>query len=182
MLKKKLWVHQRSGAEGMDNGLEAAAEIGKPSSLFVARETQRPLAVIECWEEIPCNPCEVSCPQNAIHIGKDITAAPSLDVGKCVGCGLCIARCPGLAIFVVDFGYSDDNAAMSFPYEYLPVPRIDESVVAVDADGREVCEAKVLRVSNSGANDRTPVVTIAVAKQSAMAVRSFARRGGSDER
>jgi len=28
----------------------------------------RPKAITECYEDIPCNPCSTSCPFDAIHI------------------------------------------------------------------------------------------------------------------
>ncbi|HIP99899.1 TPA: 4Fe-4S dicluster domain-containing protein, partial [Candidatus Bipolaricaulota bacterium] len=59
-------------------------------------------AVIECVEEIPCNPCEESCPVGAIRIGEKITTLPVIDFDRCTGCGTCLGVCPGLAIFLVD--------------------------------------------------------------------------------
>ncbi len=82
-----------------------------------------PLAFIECVEEIPCNPCEASCPQGAISIGMPITNLPVLDGNKCIGCTKCIAACPGLAIYVKDYTYSDKEATITFPYEYWPLPQ-----------------------------------------------------------
>ena len=38
-----------------------------------------PVAVIECTEEIPCNPCETVCKRGAIVVGEPITNLPHLD-------------------------------------------------------------------------------------------------------
>lgn len=46
-----------------------------------------PVAIIECIEEIPCNPCEAACPNKAITIGESITNLPVMDLEKCVACG-----------------------------------------------------------------------------------------------
>ena len=69
---------------------------------FPSEERMRkgPVAVIECVQEIPCNPCQAACPKKAITIGENITHLPVLDQEVCIGCGICISRCPGLAIFV----------------------------------------------------------------------------------
>ena len=61
----------------------------------------RPIAVIECCEEIPCNPCMSACPHHAIVIEGGIHHIPQLKPELCVGCGICVARCSGQAIFVV---------------------------------------------------------------------------------
>lgn len=84
------------------------------------RLAKGPVAVIECCQNIPCNPCETACRFGAITVGDPITNLPVLDESKCVGCGVCITNCPGLAIFVVD--KSKGAATVSFPFEYLPLP------------------------------------------------------------
>ena len=132
-----------------------------------------PVAVIECCQNIPCNPCEEACRFGAITVGDPITNLPYLDESKCVGCGVCITKCPGLAIFVVD--KSKEEALVSFPFEYLPLPEKGDTVKAVDRAGRVVCSAKVVRINNAKANDCTPVVTIAVPKEAADDVRSIRR-------
>ena len=48
-----------------------------------------PVAVVECVQQIPCNPCESACPFHAIHIGEPITNTPKVDKETCIGCGMC---------------------------------------------------------------------------------------------
>ncbi len=75
-----------------------------------------PHAVIECTEEIPCNPCCTACPQGAITMAEGLSSLPCLNRGKCTGCGLCIPCCPGQAIFVSDDTYSGSEGLLSLPY------------------------------------------------------------------
>ncbi|MCR4397741.1 MAG: 4Fe-4S binding protein [Firmicutes bacterium] len=145
------------------------------------RAEKGPVAVIECVQEIPCNPCETACPRGAIRVGIPITNLPALDADKCTGCGVCIPKCPGLAIFALDMTYSATEAALSFPHEYLPLPRPGDVVVAVDRGGKAVCASRVLRVSDRPANDRTAVVTIAIPKEHADRVRGIARRSEGND-
>ena len=134
------------------------------------------VAVIECVQDIPCNPCELACRQGAIRVGVPITNLPSLDVESCSGCGLCIAACPGLAVFVVDMNFSDTETLVTFPYEFEPLPKVGDLVEAVDRGGEPVSSARVTRVQNPPAFNRTAVVTIAVPKAHGMVVRSIRRR------
>jgi Fe-S-cluster-containing hydrogenase component 2 len=134
------------------------------------------IVVIECVQEIPCNPCETACPTGAIAVGEPITNLPRLDTAKCTGCGLCIPVCPGQAIFRVDLNHSSGQAAVSFPYEFLPKPRRGDRVVAVDRGGKPVCQADVLRVVMPAAYDGTAVVTILVPREHGMNVRGMQRK------
>ncbi len=134
-----------------------------------------PVAVIECVQQIPCNPCEAACHFGAIKIGEPITTLPALDAEKCVGCGVCVSRCPGLAIFVVNKTYTKDTATVSFPYEYEPVPKEGEEKTAVNRKGEAVCSGKIVKVADPVSFDHTPVVTIEIPREYADEVRSIER-------
>ena len=154
---------------------ELKASLGYPCPEDLERG---PVAVIECVQEIPCNPCETACPARAITVGEPITNLPRLDTSKCTGCGLCIPVCPGQAVFLVDMTYSPTEATVSFPYEFLPLPRKGDRVVAVDREGLSVCGATVRRVVMPVAYDRTAVVTLFVPKEHAAYVRGMQRPYG----
>ena len=134
-------------------------------------------AVIDCCENIPCNPCETACARGAISVGKPITNLPCLDEDKCSGCGLCVVKCPGLAIFLIDSEYSQDQALVGFPYEYLPVPRVGDSADAVDQNGTVLGQAIIHKVSRPVKDDPTLLVFILVGKKVAKKVRSIKRKG-----
>ncbi|ADY55435.1 BFD domain protein (2Fe-2S)-binding domain protein [Syntrophobotulus glycolicus DSM 8271] len=138
------------------------------------RMAKGPVAVIECTQNIPCNPCESACPFGAITIGEELTALPVLDQSKCRGCGLCVSGCPGLAIFLVDAAYSETEAAISLPYEYWPLPAAGDLVKGLDRAGHPVTEARIIHVDTLEKNTATAVITLAVLKQFMHEVRSFA--------
>lgn len=131
------------------------------------KHLEKGVAIAECVQEIPCNPCVDACPVGAISM-KDINAPPLVDYDKCTGCGRCIAICPGLAIFVVKV--KDDKALISLPYEFLPLPEINDKVKALDREGRFVDYATVKRVLKK---EKTYVITIETKKEYAMIVRNI---------
>lgn len=131
------------------------------------------VAVIECVQEIPCNPCEDACSVGAISVGSPITNLPVLDADKCTGCGKCLARCPGLAIFLINYQYSETEAVVSFPFEYWPFPKEGDVVDAVDRGGRIVCKSAVTSVRMPASFNNTCIVSIAVPKEHFLQVRSM---------
>lgn len=149
---------------------ELEASPGYPSKQDLKKGS---VVVVECTQEIPCNPCETACKKGAMVVGDPITNLPRLDPEKCNGCGLCIPNCPGLAIFLVDATYSEDEVAISFPHEYLPLPKEGSGVKAVNRRGEIICKGKVVKVLNPKKHDHTPVVTIAVAKKHIHEVRGI---------
>jgi len=154
---------------------ELRRSLGYPSQ---ERMLKGPVVVIECPQEIPCNPCEAACPYGAVTVGSPITNCPQLDEERCIGCGVCIPHCPGLAIFLVDLCYSEEHAAVTFPYEYLPLPEVGQRVTAVNRAGEPVCEGEVIKLINVKANDQTAVVTLAVPRRHVGEVRGILRLGG----
>ncbi|MBW2057639.1 MAG: 4Fe-4S binding protein [Deltaproteobacteria bacterium] len=157
---------------GIPSMKELRASPGYPGPELLARG---PIAVIECVQDIPCNPCEAACRRGAIHVGNPITNLPVFYGEKCNGCGNCIPVCPGQAIFLVDMTYSEDRASVSFPYEFLPMPAKGDIVEGVNRAGEVVCRAEVLRVQKPKRFDHTAVITVAVPKELAMEVRSMKR-------
>ena len=74
--------------------IENGCPVQGPGIPSAERRAMGPVACIECFQHIPCNPCEASCPRHAITIGSEITDLPRLDETLCNGCGLCAQICP----------------------------------------------------------------------------------------
>lgn len=143
-------------------------DLSLPSARRLAKGA---VAIAECLQQIPCNPCQDACKRGAFRTFRDINDLPTVDYEKCNGCGACISRCPGLAIFVVDETYSSKEALIKIPYEFTPLPQENQVLTALDRAGDVVGEARVVRVQSSKAQDRTAVLWLAVSKELAMTVR-----------
>jgi Fe-S-cluster-containing hydrogenase component 2 len=131
------------------------------------KQLQKGVAILECVQEIPCNPCVESCPVHAISM-KDINAPPVNDFDKCIGCTKCVGICPGLAIFVIKV--TGKKAWVTLPYEFIPTPRIGDKVKAVDRTGAVRCDALVKKVIKQG---KTMVITIEIDSNLAMDIRNI---------
>ncbi len=130
--------------------------------------------VIECTQNIPCNPCQDVCPKHCIKVGSHITALPQLESdANCIGCGLCVASCPGQAIFLVDEKSEPGFAEVTLPYEFLPLPQKGDRGQALGRDGKPVCDAEVVGVKRTKAFDHTAIVTIKVPEDMSMRARFF---------
>ncbi|KUO70984.1 MAG: 4Fe-4S ferredoxin [Desulfosporosinus sp. BRH_c37] len=141
------------------------------------RLNRGPVAIIECFQEIPCNPCSEACKQGAIQPMEDINNLPKLDFDLCNGCGVCLSRCPGLAIFIVDTSYSDKEAIVRIPFEYVPVPQAGDEVVGLNRAGEELGTFKVNRVQSGGQKNKTFTIWLVVPKELAMDVRGISLGG-----
>jgi thioredoxin reductase/Fe-S-cluster-containing hydrogenase component 2 len=134
--------------------------------------------VVECTQNIPCNPCQDVCPKKCIRIGSKITALPVIDTKHtCIDCGMCVASCPGQAIFLVHKHIEEGYASVTLPYEFLPLPVAGDLGIALGRDGNEVCKAQVIRVKSLPGFDKTILLTIKVPVDMAMKAR-FYKAGG----
>lgn len=154
--------------------LEEVKDIpGYPGDEILAKKK---CVVVECEQNIPCNPCEAACPHQAITVGEPITNLPVVDPEKCIGCGLCVAQCPGQACFLVDQSQEDCDL-VTIPYEYYPLPEKGQEVYGLSRDGRFLVKATVVRVVWTKKNDRTAVIEIKVPKGYGMEVRNISTDG-----
>lgn len=121
----------------------------------------RPKAIIECYHEIPCNPCETSCPFDAITVGEDINKRPLINFDTCTGCGVCVHSCPGIAIMVAMIKHG--KAYFKIAYELLPLPKVGERWLAVNRAGKVISDCKIENVSPARkATNTTSVVTVSL--------------------
>ena len=128
------------------------------------------LPVIECIEKIPCNPCETSCPKGAIVVGENINDLPVCDFSLCSACGICITRCPGLAIFMVKLT-ENGRAQISIPWEIWPLPSKGQRFEGIDRLGNSICEGEIVSVRK--VNHKTNIVTGEISAEFYKDVRHF---------
>ena len=170
--KERLFARASERAPCPDTSAASAACPPSPEPTATAGPAgDRAYVAIECPELIPCNPCETACPSGAITVGERIISLPTLDQDKCTGCGLCVAACPGLAVFLIDPCLNDKEGTVSLPYELLPLPEAGQTVRVLDREGRDVGQGRIEQVRTLKAYDSTPVVTVAVAKELLSSVR-----------
>ncbi len=121
------------------------------------RLKQGAVAIIECAQEIPCNPCSEFCPRGAITVGENINACPKIDWAICNGCGLCLGYCPGLALFLVD--NSLELPRITLPYE-LPTPKEGQPVTLLSRGGESLGLGRVVACRHFKKHDRCTLVTL----------------------
>ena len=130
--------------------------------------------VIECTQNIPCNPCQDACVKGCISIGSNITSLPVVvSEAKCIGCGMCVASCSGQAIFLVNEETEPGFGTVTLPYEFLPLPEPGEKGIALGRDGKKVCDCEVVSCKTAKAFDHTNLLTIKVPSNMTMKARFY---------
>jgi sarcosine oxidase subunit alpha len=123
--------------------LEEKAELMKakppsPKVLELPKQEEGVMPIFHCNQEIPCNPCTTVCPQEQIKTFNDqITQLPYfLREKECIGCGKCVAVCPGLAVTLVDYRKDKENPTVTFPLELSDEKlTVNKEVYVVSNDG-----------------------------------------------
>lgn len=127
--------------------------------------------IIHCYQEIPCNPCTTVCPHDSIQLTGatgTIMDLPEFN-GKCIGCGLCVLICPGLAITVVRKGKAEGVAEMMLPHEYDHSYQSGDKVRLRDVDGKDLGEG-IIKSTRFSKKHRTHLLTLEVPEELATKV------------
>ena len=119
-------------------------------SPFPVFDGERVMPLIRCYQEIPCNPCVDSCPKDSIAINGDPIMDLPIYKGGCIGCGKCLAICPGLAISLLFLGKTQEKAQLMLPYELLThdIP-IGSTVKTVGMEGEIIGEGSIKAIKEN---------------------------------
>jgi len=150
------------------------SEPGKIVNYDTSKKNSGIFPIIHCIQEIPCNPCSTICPTGSINIeGDPILGIPKYE-GSCVGCGKCVAICPGLAITLVDFRKDEEHPIVTLPYEVSNFSvAAGDLVQGTDINGKMLGSFEVIKVLDVKANNRTQLIKIKAEKQVAAKIVSF---------
>ncbi len=119
--------------------------------------------MIHCYQEIPCNPCTTVCPHDSIHLTDETGTIMDLPEfgGKCIGCGLCVLICPGLAITLVRKSKTDGLAELILPHEFDHDFQQGDVVRLRDPEGLNLGDGTII-ATRYNKKHRTHLITLEV--------------------
>jgi len=130
-----------------------------------------PVVIVECFQEIPCNPCVTVCPKKSIKLSGDSIMTTPRFSGECIGCFKCLIICPGLAVTIVDYRKDPKSPSVALPFEIgRGLVKKGDKVRLTGWEGADLGEAEVLDVKDFKAENTLIVIVKASPETDDLAV------------
>ncbi|MFX1281040.1 MAG: FAD-dependent oxidoreductase [Promethearchaeota archaeon] len=149
------------------NELQKFSELMKkkpplPKDIEVSQEEEGIYPVFYCNQEIPCNPCTSVCPNKQIETINDLITQLPYFKGEeeCIGCGKCVAVCPGLAVVLRDYRKDKENPLVTFPLELSAEKLVKDQKIIVVSNNQELGEYTVHRARILKEFPKTQLITV----------------------
>lgn len=144
----------------------------------------KPVATLECFDDIPCDLCQRACPEDAIDIQRTrkngkLEIPQFLIESKCTGCMKCVTACPSSAANLIHEKEDGGNSVLTLKWlgkkvwkkgevaqllnrksEILGTGRVissQEGLVSVEMANHLTWEARAIRPIPSLIEDEAPV-------------------------
>jgi sarcosine oxidase subunit alpha len=123
--------------------------------------------LFHCNQEIPCNPCTSVCPQEQIEtVDGLITQLPFFkDDKECLGCGKCVAVCPGLAVTLIDYRKDNKYPLVTFPLELTSEKLKKGKKIFIVSNDQELGEFEIYRTRILKEFPKTQLITVKLPKE-----------------
>jgi Fe-S-cluster-containing hydrogenase component 2 len=133
--------YQGKWVSGID-ALQIRSFPGTPKN----KHTQKPVASVECFEEISCMLCQKACPTSAIQMNRPRTTKevkfPILNDEACISCGLCLIACPTSSIPLIH-EKPQSNSTLILPWKGRKPWKVGEFATLLNRRGESLGTARI---------------------------------------
>lgn len=146
---------------------------GVPQKLYQVKT----VASIECFENISCQACQLSCPEAAIQISwpKNIGRSLELREADCTACGNCLRVCPSSAITLIK--ETDESLSrLTFPWKFQTPVKKGEFIQLLNRRGEWLGQGRVVQVIPAESEETIPLIEVEVAAHLAWEVRGIRKK------
>jgi len=123
-----------------------------------AEKSGRYKLLVECPQEIPCDPCASACSTGAISLERELCSRPRVREELCSGCLSCLEACPVSCIYLME--EVEGSSLLTLALDRLPRPRKGDEVILKDARGRELGRGRVVRSKKSRKDSGLCILTV----------------------